>query len=69
MGNIDCCYGCKTRYEDCHDTCETYKKEKAIYEKKKAAMYKQKKLDADLTSRAIEGALRMKKKRTNTKWR
>ena len=30
------CYGCNTKHAGCHAECETYKRERIIYEQKKA---------------------------------
>ena len=36
------CRGCQKRSPGCHGICETYKKEKAIYDEQKAKIDKQK---------------------------
>ena len=32
MRGFKCCLGCGQRCEDCHSTCQPYKKEKTIHE-------------------------------------
>lgn len=70
MSYIECCKDCKTRYEACHDTCETYKEQKRVHLERKQQIDEERKLQRELTTVAIEGAQRMKKKiRKNGKWR
>ena len=46
------CNGCENRYHGCHDHCEKYKKEKAVWDKHKAELQVKKEANA-YTKRSI----------------
>jgi hypothetical protein len=69
MSCIECCKDCKTRYEACHDTCETYIEQKRAHLKRKQQIDKERKLQTGLTTVAIEGSQRMRKIKKSGKWR
>lgn len=42
------CKDCKDRFPGCHGTCETYKQEKAEFDRKKEELRKRKDIEAGL---------------------
>lgn len=48
MKRIQCCYGCKDRYEACHDSCERYKEEKKACAEEREHIRSEKRMQADM---------------------
>lgn len=63
MSQIYVCKDCQDRRIGCHATCQKYIEQSRQRQERKEAIRKQKDLDAAQKDRAIEGAVRMKKRR------
>lgn len=63
MRRTSVCKDCEDRKVGCHSTCRKYIEQSEQYKKENAEIYKQRSIDGLQKKRAVESAIRMKKRR------